>query len=186
MTRTCRSRPPAFRTKLRLSQDSLRTLSEETGGFAVVNQNDFRHAFERIVKDNSSYYVLGYYPTNDKRDGKFRKIQVRVTRPGVQVQARDGYTAPKGRAAATKTKSDVQVPPDVADALGSPIPSTGVGLSMFAAPFSGAGSKSSLAVVVEFNPAKLNFIEADGKFNDDLELHILALDAAGKLQDGGA
>jgi VWFA-related protein len=175
----------SIQDEVRRAQDSLRTMSEETGGFAIVNQNDLNAAFERIVRDNSSYYVLGYYPTNDKRDGKFRKIQVRVTRPGVHVQARDGYAAPKGRAAATKTKSDVQVPPDVADALGSPIPSTGLGLSVFAAPFSGAGSKSSLAVVVEFDPAKLNFIEADGKFNDDLELHILALDAAGKLQDGG-
>jgi hypothetical protein len=160
-------------------------VSEQTGGFAIVNQNDLNAAFERIVQDNSSYYVLGYYPTNDKRDGKFRKIQVRVTRPGVRVQARDGYSAPKGRAAATKAKTDIQVPPDVADALGSPIPSTGLGLSVFAAPFSGPAPKASLALVVEFDPAKLNFVEADGKFNDDLELHVLAVDASGKMQDGG-
>ena len=69
--------------EVRLSQDSLRVMGEETGGFAVVNRNDFRDAFQRIVDDNSSYYVMGYYSTNDRRDGRFRKIEVRLPdRPG--------------------------------------------------------------------------------------------------------
>ena len=51
--------------EVRLSQDSLRVMGEETGGFAVVNRNDFATAFQRIVDDNSSYYVMGYYSTND-------------------------------------------------------------------------------------------------------------------------
>ena len=114
------------------------------------------------------------------------KFEVRVTRPGVHVQARDGYAAPKGaRRGDEDQDATSRSRPTSRTRWRSPIPSTGLGLSVFAAPFSGAGSKSSLAVVVEFDPAKLNFIEADGKFNDDLELHILALDAAGKLQDGG-
>ena len=52
--------------EVRLSQDSLRVMGDETGGFAVVNRNDFRDAFQRIVDDNSSYYVMGYYSTNDR------------------------------------------------------------------------------------------------------------------------
>ena len=76
-------------------------MSTETGGFAVVNQNDLNAAFARIIQENSSYYLLGYYPTNDRRDGKFRKVDVRVKRPGLQVRSRSGYTAPKGKAAAT-------------------------------------------------------------------------------------
>ena len=53
---------------------------------------------ERLVDDNSSYYVLGYYPANDRRDGRFRKIEVRVNKPGLTVRARRGYVAPRGRA----------------------------------------------------------------------------------------
>ena len=49
----------SFQDSLRRSQDSLRSLSEETGGFAAVNSNDFTNAFTRVVKDNSGYYVLG-------------------------------------------------------------------------------------------------------------------------------
>ncbi len=177
----------AIQDEVRRGQDSLRALSEQTGGFAIVNQNDLNAAFERLVQDNSSYYVLGYYPSNDKRDGKFRRIEVRTTRPGVKIVARNGYSAPKGRPAATAptTNSGAHVPPDVREALSSPIPATGLGLSIFAAPFSGPGSKSSVALVVEIDPGKLKFVEKDGKFTDDLELHVLALDAAGKMQDGG-
>ena len=52
----------SFQDSLRRSQDSLRSLSEETGGFAAVNSNDFTNAFTRVVKDNSGYYVLGLLP----------------------------------------------------------------------------------------------------------------------------
>ena len=75
---------------LRVSQDSLRQLADETGGFAAVNRNDFTNAFDRIVRDNSSYYVLAYYPPSDKRDGKFHRIDVKVTRPGLVVRSRRG------------------------------------------------------------------------------------------------
>jgi len=81
-------------SELRLSQDSLRVLSENTGGFAAVNQNDFNGAFDRIVRENSTYYVLGFYPTNERRDGRYRKLQVRTKRKNVVIRARPGYRAP--------------------------------------------------------------------------------------------
>ena len=175
-----------IQNEVRRAQDSLRVMSEQTGGFAIVNQNDFNTGFQKIIEDNSSYYVLGYYPTNDKRDGRFRKVDVRVTRPGVHVQARNGYSAPKGKpASAASAKSDTKVSAEILDALANPIPSAGVGLSVFAAPFSGPGAKASVALTVEFAPASLRFVEQNGKFNEDIELHVLAVDASGKMQDGG-
>src|ERR1700738_3409052 len=84
----------SLQSEIRLSQDSLRTLSEETGGFAVVNKNDFATAFQRIVEDNSSSYVLAYYPP-DARPGRTHKIDVRVARPGLTVRARKAYLTPK-------------------------------------------------------------------------------------------
>jgi len=174
-----------IQNEVRRAQDSMRVLSDETGGFAIVNQNEFNAVFERIVADNSSYYVIGYYPTNDKRDGRSRKIDVRVTRPGVKVQARNGYTAPKGKPSGANAKSELKVPPDIIDALASPIPAAGVGLSVFAAPFIGPGSKASVAVTVELAPSTLRFVEQNGKFNEDVEVHVLAIDGSGKMQDGG-
>ena len=69
-------------------------LSDETGGFAVVNRNDFSTAYRRIVQDNSAYYVLAYYPP-DARPGRLHKIDVRVTRPGLVVRSRKAYLTPK-------------------------------------------------------------------------------------------
>ena len=175
-----------IQNEVRRAQDNLRVMSEETGGFAIINQNDLNAAFERIIEDNSNYYVLGYYPSNDKRDGRFRKVEVRVTRPGIRVQARNGYTAPKGKpAGATNAKADGKVPPEILEALASPIPTGGVGLSVFAAPFIGPAPKASVALAVEFAPGSLKFVEQNGKFNEDIELHVLAIDASGKMQDGG-
>jgi len=71
------------------------------------------------------------------------------------------------------------------EALASPIPTTGLGLTTFAAPFTGPGGKSTVALVVEFAPERLKFVEQNGKFNEDIELHVLAIDANGKMQDGG-
>src|SRR5256885_9060797 len=85
--------PGSLQNELRLSQDSLRTLSEETGGVAVVNKNDFATAFQRIVEDNSSYYVLAYYPP-DPRPGRVHKIDVRGTRPGLKAPGRKGHVPP--------------------------------------------------------------------------------------------
>lgn len=177
----------AIRNEVRRAQDSLRSVSEGTGGFAIVDQNDLNAAFERIVRENSSYYLLGYYSSNDKRDGRFRNVQVRVTRPGVTVRTRKGYTAPKGSGprAAALNRLEAQMPADVREALASPIPSRGLFVSMFAAPFVGTRPKTSVSLVVEIAPEKLAFVEKEGTFNEDLEIHILAIDAAGKVQGGG-
>ena len=175
----------AIQNEVRRAQDNLRVMSEQTGGFAIINQNDFNTGFQKIVEDNSNYYVIGYYPTNDKRDGRFRKVEVRVTRPGAKVQARNGYTAPKGKPAAATAKVDSKVPPEILDALSNPIPSAGVQLSIFAAPFNGPAPKASIALAVEFSPKTLRFVEENGKFNEDIELHVLAVDSSGKMQDGG-
>ena len=90
--------PRGLQNELRLQHNSLRTLAEETGGFAVINTNSFENTFNRIVEENSSYYVLAYYPPNPKRDGKFHNIRVRVNRPGLTVRARRGYANPSGKA----------------------------------------------------------------------------------------
>ena len=63
---------------MRLTQDSLRTLADGTGGFAAVDTNSFAEAFTRIIEANSRYYLLGYAPPAHPRDGRFHRIEVRV------------------------------------------------------------------------------------------------------------
>ena len=177
--------PQSFQDSLRMSHDSLRSLSEETGGFAAVNSNDFSDAFSRVVQDSSNYYVLGYYPTNDKRDGRFRKIEVRVDRPGVEVRARRGYTAPRGKAPERDEPDlDDETTPEVRAALDSPIPVPSLTLSMFAAAFKGADDKSTVAVTVEADGADFGFETKDGKLVSDFEVATIAIDKQGKIRGG--
>lgn len=89
-------RPPApiqDAANLSTRHQSLRRLAENTDGFAVIDTLNFDPAINRIIADLSSYYLLGYYSTNGKLDGKFRTIRVTVKRPGVDVRARRGYRA---------------------------------------------------------------------------------------------
>lgn len=170
--------------ELRLAQDSLRTLSEETGGFAAVNRNDFDGAFERVVRDNSTYYLLGYYPANDRRDGRFRKIEVRVKRPGLQVRSRRGYVAPRGRAPDPRTAAAPNASAALRDAMNSPLPMAGIGLSVFAAPFKGASPNATVAIAVELAAGEFTYAEKNGMFENDLEIGVTALDARGKIHPG--
>ena len=92
-------RPPSARddaSNLRVKQDGLRFLADNTDGTALINTNNIDGGLQRIVDDLSSYYLFGYYSTNTKLDGRFRNISVRVKRPGVKVRARRGY---RGRTA---------------------------------------------------------------------------------------
>jgi len=85
--------PQQWNEFVRKSQDSLRVIAEETGGIAVVNQNDFSRALKRIDAETSDYYVIGYYSKNPDITKRRRNIEVRVTRPGQkwQVWARKEY-----------------------------------------------------------------------------------------------
>ena len=73
--------------------DTLRTLATTTNGQAIVRMNDLRTPIQQLSDAVSSYYLLGYYTTNTRLDGKYRMIDVQVKTPGVKVTARHGYVA---------------------------------------------------------------------------------------------
>jgi VWFA-related protein len=172
------------RNELRLSQDSLRVLAENTGGFAAVNQNDFNGAFDRIVRENSTYYVLGYYPANERRDGRYRKLQVRVKRPGLMVRARNGYFAARGRASEPKPPNTKALHVAIDEAMGSPLPTPGIPMKVFAAPFKGQAPNAAVALAVELDASKLDYTEKDGTWFEKVEVVSAATDANGKVYPG--
>lgn len=75
------------------SRLSLGRLANETGGFLIDNTNDLAQGFARMQQERTSYYLLGYEPTNTAADGRFRRVRVKVKRPRVTVRARPGYAA---------------------------------------------------------------------------------------------
>jgi VWFA-related protein len=84
--------PVEYGEHVRKTQDSLRVLAEETGGIALVNQNDFDRGLKRIDAETSDYYMLGYTSSNPDPTRRTRKIEVRVTRPAMRVISRTSYS----------------------------------------------------------------------------------------------
>ncbi len=86
--------PAADYAQLRNRNESLHTLAINTDGIALVNSNELKKQIRRVADDLTSYYLMGYYSTNAKLDGRFRTIRVRSKRSGVEVRSRKGYRAP--------------------------------------------------------------------------------------------
>lgn len=89
--------PPTMlqdQANLKNRREAMYSMAAATDGLAVMTSNDLDAGLKRVADDLTSYYLLGYYSTNAKLDGRFRKITVRVKRPGVDVRARRGYRAP--------------------------------------------------------------------------------------------
>ncbi|MGE0815622.1 MAG: VWA domain-containing protein [Vicinamibacterales bacterium] len=84
--------PSDFAQHIRKTQDSLRVLADETGGIAIVNQNNFDKGLKRIDAETSDYYVVGYYSSNPDPLKRTRKIEVKVKREGLSVWNRTSYT----------------------------------------------------------------------------------------------
>ncbi len=96
---------------LRQSQDTLHVLANNTDGRAILNRNDLTAGLNQVVRDTSSYYLVGYNSTLTAPDGKFHKIEVKLKRPGVQVRSRKGYWAPTAEEAAKAAAPPKPKPP---------------------------------------------------------------------------
>jgi hypothetical protein len=86
--------PTADVRRLAARQGGLRELAANTDGAVVLNTNDVKGGLARMMTDLNAYYLMRYYSSNTSLDGRFRRITVRVSRPGVRVRARTGYLAP--------------------------------------------------------------------------------------------
>src|SRR5262249_24915277 len=157
-------------------------LAAVTGGFAVVNSNSFDAAFSRIVRENSSYYVIGYSSTNDHRDGRYRRLQVRVKRPGLQVRSRAGYLGPLGRESVpVEPKRLAPLNAAVPNAVGSAVATPGLPLRVCAAPFKSAQGEASVAMAFEIDGAPFTLAERNGSMVGGVEVSYLATDAQNKV-----
>lgn len=104
---------------LQMTQDTLRSLADETDGRAIINRNDLGPGLAQAVRDSSYYYLLGYNSTLAPNDGKFHEIRVRVRRRGVDVRARKGYWALTAEDLARATTVVPETPKPVQQALAS-------------------------------------------------------------------
>jgi VWFA-related protein len=162
----------AVRDEAARSQDALRYLSTGTGGFASVNFNDLGPAFSRIMQEMSSYYLIGFYPS-ESVGGSFHAVDVKVARPGVEVRTRKGYLAPAtGRPPARNGASRTSAA--LSAALASPIAASDLPLHVSAAAFRGDKGNAALSLTIEVDASAFAFHEVGGQHTDSLELAVYA------------
>jgi hypothetical protein len=147
----------------------------------MVDQNDMDAAFDRIVKDNSAYYILGYGSADPRRDGRFHRITVKTNRPGLQVRSRTGYYAPSD--AASRKRADISDP--IVKLLATPTPIAGLGMRASAGVMKGLLLKSTVYLTVEFNGADVA-LKPDGPvLTNDITVEYVAIDMKGAIQANG-
>jgi hypothetical protein len=149
--RAARAAFASGRSESRGPGDAARYLAEESGGFAVVNTNSLSAGFARVAHENSSYYLLGYYSTNNRADEKARRNEIKLNRPGARVVHRASYPAPAAKAdlPVGTTKTVLGLDAQLQELADNPLPVSAMALRVAAAPIATAAGKTSVSVVVE-------------------------------------
>jgi VWFA-related protein len=148
------------------TQETLVTLAGDTGGHAFLDSNDFQPAFRRVQEDTSTYYVLSYQSSNSARDGKFRKINVRVNRPEVKLDFRRGYYAPADFQHASKEDREQQLE----EQLNSDLPSTDFPIYLSTGYFRLAENKFFVPVSLVIPGSEIPFVRASDQDRATLDI----------------
>ena len=204
--------PPGARMSIESSameanRDGLNALSRDTGGFPVFNNNDLSIGLQKIAEDTEVYYLLAFEPVVSYRDGRFRKLEVRVkNHPEYKVRASRGYFAPNDKATAkasekedrerAKIAAEREKNPDKAakkelsaqielirDAMNSLYSLREIPMSM-AADFVDSGKGEGYAkLLAHFDVSNVKFEQANDRYNTALEVVVGIYDEKGKSVD---
>jgi VWFA-related protein len=148
------------------SQDTLATLSSDTGGKAFFDSNDFSGVFSQVQKDSSVYYVLGFMSNNLLKDGRFRRLKVVVNRPDLKLDYRAGYYA--GRDFEHLNRADREQ--QMEDELAAQLPRVDVPLFAGAAYFRQDDSHYYLAVSLVIPGSQIPFVTEKDKDNATIDI----------------
>jgi VWFA-related protein len=170
----------------RQQEANIRALADDAGGVPIVGTNDLAAGLDRVAKLSSYYYVLGYNSSNNRGEGRYHKINVRVNRAGARVVARKGYLIP--RASTPTALATLAGPPgspvELREALNAVLPVPDLPMSMTAAAFRRPDGKgASAAVVIEALGAGFEWTPG-GALTAPIELTAVALQRRGEIRTG--
>jgi VWFA-related protein len=161
--------------------DFLRAIAENTGGRAVVNDNDPELQIGRLLVESSAYYLLGFEPAPHKAGGGFHRIQVKVAGGAAQVRARSGYFAENAKERRTPRTATASLE----DAIGGVVAKSDVPLQVSVAPFADRRGKGALAIALNVTepprPAERNAAATAGSQpTTDVDVLATVLDSQGR------
>jgi VWFA-related protein len=163
-------------SSLEEGRETLASLAADTGGRTFYDLNDFAPAFTGVQQDNSTYYLLGYSPSNTKSDGRFRRIRVEVNRTGVRVQARPGYYAPKNFRQFTQEDKELQLQ----QAMELDEPFVDLPLAVETAYFRQPDQRYYVVLAAKIPGSAISFLNKSSSHQTEFDFAWRATDAAGR------
>jgi len=157
--------------------DAMLAIADVTGGHAFYNTNDITGAIRSSVDDSRISYLLGYYPTNDRWNGTFRGITLKVSRPGVHLRYRTGYYA-DAEIDAKEITSDRRI----YDAIRSPLQLMNLGLEVQAEPVPSASGRE-MKVQVRVDPTRMHFNQNGDRWTDTVDIVWVGMSSDGRVMD---
>ena len=154
------------------TQETLVTLAADTGGRAFLDSNDFTQVFKGVQQDTSTYYLLGYHSTNPARDGRYRRISVKVNVPGAKIDYRKGYYAPADYQHSTKEDKELQLQ----EQLASELPVTDLPLYLSAAYFRLQANKYYIPISLVVPGSEIPFTRSSDRDKATLDVIGVVLD----------
>jgi VWFA-related protein len=148
------------------SQEVMATLSSDTGGKSFFDSNDFAPAFAQVQKDTSAYYAIGFHSSNPARDGKYRKLAIKVKMPGVKLEYRQGYYAP----ADFKHSGREDREQELTDQLASDLPATDMAMYLDAMYFRLDENRYYMPVSLLVPGSQIPFVKGGDKDKATLDI----------------
>jgi VWFA-related protein len=165
------------------TQEVMASLSSDTGGKAFFDSNDFAPAFAQVERDTSAYYAIGFHSSNPARDGKYRKLTVKILRPGIKLEYRPGYYAP----ADFKHSGKEDREQELEDQLASDLPATDIAVYMDAMYFRLDANRFYMPVSLVVPGSEIPFVKGGDKEKATLDIVGAILDEAkrpvGRVRD---
>jgi len=143
------------------SRDTLSTLAQDTGGKMFADVNNFATVFKEVQDDTTGYYLLSYYSSNNKRDGKYRAVSVKLVNSsaGKLVHVRQGYYAPKDFGIYNTEDREKQLD----DAMASQVAVNELPMALDAGSFQWTNNQIFVPISVKLASSALQFAKAGGK-----------------------
>ncbi|MGH9585834.1 MAG: VWA domain-containing protein [Acidobacteriaceae bacterium] len=159
------------------TQEVMANLSSDTGGKAFFDSNDFGPAFLQVQHDTSAYYVIGYHSTDQRRDGRYRRLSIKIDRPDVKLEFRHGYYAPADFKHSNRQDREQQLE----DQLASDLPATDVAVYLQAWYFRTDENHFYIPVSIVVPGSQIPFIKGGDKDKATLDVIGEVKDASGHV-----
>jgi VWFA-related protein len=161
-------------------RDGINALAKDTGGKTFFNTNDLDRALQTSIEENSRYYVLSYYPANEKKDDKFREFTLKIKgHPDYLVRTQKGLLA--GELLAEKKSSNASPQKRFFETIAAPLPSTAINITTTAAYLESGNDKAQVSIEVGIEGTDLNYREQNKQAGLDLEIGGVVYDRGGAV-----